>query len=71
MHQFTQWNLGNVLAALAIGGVAGAAWVYDKWRKERGYVEFSQSDVSPIVPDPKAIVMENEDMQRESEDGKP
>jgi hypothetical protein len=73
MHgpMFTGWSLGHWLAVAAVSGVAYGAWRYDAYRKEHGYVEYNATDINPIVPDPKAVVAENEDMQRESEDGKP
>ncbi len=61
-------EMGTVLAYAAIGGVSYAAWKYDEYRKEHGYVEFNATDNNPIVPKPQAVVAENEDMQQESAD---
>jgi hypothetical protein len=72
MHQYVSgMSLGHWVAWGLIGGVAYAAWRYDAWRHERGYVDLSMSDVCPLVPDPQAVVAENQDKQEESEDDKP
>ena len=71
MHNLGQASFGHWIAWSLIGGVAYVAWKYDEWRHENGWVDYNQSDVSPIIPDPQAVVAENADKQEESEDDKP
>jgi hypothetical protein len=65
------WGLAEWISLGLFTGVAVAAWRYDAWRHEHGYVDLSMSDICPLVPDPQVLVAENQDKQQESEDDKP